>query len=871
MVDRKPDKNEQQHLLPIPTYDEAISSRPSSSHSFLGPQEVSHDAERQGLLTQRGGFGEYRHPQVESARDSLDSLVSDDLGVAPGHDRAEILQMDFIDADAERETDTRSLMSGRLSKRFTSLTSSLSSIHLPFRQWLPSWDYINSRADALSPRGWVINWILVCRLFAIIMVMLVVYLLVISDLFKVNRRHGRLPTDPEFLKAFVRDNMNATSIREYLRYLTSYDHMAGTAGGLSQAQYIENLFSASHLEDVGLERFDVYLNFPKDGGRTVSIVDPEHLAWSARIEEEMVYTDGRAQVPVFHGHSRSGNATGPLIYANYGSRADFDHLKSQGIDLDGAIVLVRYYGTEGDRALKIHAAYLAGAVGCIIYSDPADDGFVKGPPFPEGPFMPKDGVQRGAVSLMSWVVGDILTPGYASLPDEPKREPLEESPGLNKIPSIPLSWGDAQVLLQALKGHGTKLGNDWGIGGVPDVEWWTGDQSSPKVLLRNHQDEVERSPIYNVLGRITGTEQPDKSVIVGNHHDAWCFGAADPGSGSAIMLEVIKIFGQLREMGWRPLRTIEFASWDGEEYNLIGSTEHVENRLERLRRDGLAYINVDVGVVGQIFDASASPILSTALLHALERVPDPAGNGSLRDSFVEKGSKIDGLGAGSDFVAFQDMAGTSSLDMSFEGLGYPYHSCYDNFEWMQKFGDPDFEYHRAMAQIWALLILDLSDRELLPLDLQQYANSVAGYVSDLEDYVVEKGRDLDMSSLHDAVNTFIDNARVFHEWDLAWSNLVYGAGGGFESGQTALKRMDHNTRMAKFETDLLDVGGGVRASPPVIHEKVERLTCFVSCLVVSNSSISYLHHKPGTDTMPNTSPASEMPSRTGTGNWPSRT
>ena len=204
---------------------------------------------------------------------------------------------------------------------------------------------------------------------------------------------------------------------------------------------------------------------PKDGGRKVAIVEPAELAWEATIEETPAYDDGRKQVPVFHGHAKAGNVTGPLIYVNYGSREDFEYLKDLGINLTGSIALVRYGGTEGDRALKVQAAYLAGSIGCIIYSDPAEDGFVRGPAYPDGPFMPNDGVQRGTVSLMSWVLGDVLTPGYASLPDEPNRDPVEDNPGLNKIPSIPLAWKDAQRLLQALKGHGTKLSEVWGKGG----------------------------------------------------------------------------------------------------------------------------------------------------------------------------------------------------------------------------------------------------------------------------------------------------------------------------------------------------------------------------------------------------------------------
>jgi hypothetical protein len=223
------------------------------------------------------------------------------------------------------------------------------------------------------------------------------------------------------------------------------------------------------LENVGLERFDVYLNYPRKDGRRVAIVDPPGQAWEAVIDEEQVYKDPpRDQTLVFHGHSKSGNVTGPLVYANYGSREDFKVLANRGISLQGAIVLVRYYGSQGDRALKVKAAELAGAAGCIIYSDPAEDGFVRGAPWPDGRYMPSDGVQRGAVSLMSWVVGDVLTPGFASLPEENNRITPEQSTGLNKIPSIPIAWRDAQHLLQALKGHGSVVPSEW-VGGVPEV------------------------------------------------------------------------------------------------------------------------------------------------------------------------------------------------------------------------------------------------------------------------------------------------------------------------------------------------------------------------------------------------------------------
>lgn len=378
-----------------------------------------------------------------------------------------------------------------------------------------------------------------------------------------------------------------------------------------------------------------------------------------------------------------------------------------------------------------------------------------------------------------------------------------------------MAWRDVQTLLKAIKGHGIEVSDDW-KGGGQDIEWWSGNQSSPIVHLMNKQDEVERQPIYNVVGKITGLEQPEKSVIVGNHRDAWCFGATDPGSGTAILLEVVRIFGTLRSLGWRPLRTIEFASWDGEEYNLIGSTEHVEARIEDIRQNGIAYLNVEVGVAGTDFNAAASPVFEKALMQVLDRTIDPTNNRTLRSLWVERHESLKGLGSRSDCVAFQDLAGTSSIDIGFGGFHYPYHSCYDNFEWMQKHGDANFQYHKTLAHIWVLLILEMADSRLIPFDFKAYSHAVQRYVTELEGYASKKGtsrENFNLKSLHQAANKFVEDALEFHEWDRAWNEIVSDQG-GFESNVMAIQRINHNTRMANFETNLLDLEGGVSENPP---------------------------------------------------------
>ena len=793
-------------LLPIPTYEEATSSRPSSSQSYLGPAEVSADAERQGLLGRDGGLhasnriNGYRPPTVESARSSLDGFSDAGSGRASAEElRREISEMDIVDPPPQSS-------SLSLSKRISNFR--LSSLHLPFTQWLPSFSSVRSRLSNLPNPLSPMNSILLLRFMALLFVLTLGYLVFFTSIFRRPRGQSFREED---VRVYLQGQINQTRIMENLEHVTKWDHIAGTEGSFFLANWIEKEMEAAGLDTVDTERFDVYLNYPKAGGRRVAIVEPEDKRWEAKIEEDQVYGD-RDQTMVFHGHSKSGNVTGPLIYANYGSRKDFEDLKKKGISVNGAVVLVRYYGSQPDRSLKVKAAEQEGAVGCIEYSDPKEDGFLRGKDWPHGRYMPADGVQRGSVNN-GWVLGDPLSPGFASLPGEPKRLSPSESVALPKIPSIPLAWRDAQPLLRALKGHGKTLNEDGWTGGVPDVEWWTGDDKSPKVNLANEQDERTRHPIYNILGTIAGMEQGENPIILGNHHDAWCYGATDPGSGTAVFLEVLRAFGDLKREGWRPRRTIQFASWDAEEYNMVGSTEHVEARLEELRSQAFAYVNVDVAVQGDEFEASASPVYETILMQILKRVGDPVKGKSLFQLWQEKKSKLEALGSGSDYVAFQDLAGISSLDLTFGGPKFPYHSCYDNFDWMARFGDPGFIYHKLMGEVLALTILQLADEPLFPFNLEAYARAIKGYIRDLEKYAADKAasdpnKSLNVQSLIEAAAQFAKDAKTFHEWGREWQRTI-DTNYGREIPPLTEQRLEHNRKVAKFEADLLDLKDGV--------------------------------------------------------------
>ncbi|KAJ1869877.1 Vacuolar protein sorting-associated protein 70, partial [Coemansia sp. S17] len=317
-------------------------------------------------------------------------------------------------------------------------------------------------------------------------------------------------------------------------------------------------------------------------------------------------------LPAFLGLSASGNVTGQLVYANYGTLDDFRALKAAGVSIKDKVVLVRYGGIL--RGLKVHGAERAGARGVLIYSDPADDGYCIGKVYPNGPWRPESSFQRGSVSLIQVYPGDPLTPGHPATKDAPRLDP-KDAKSLNGIPSLPLSYRDAEPLLRALVGHGknaSEISDSW-VGGLTSrgVEYWTGP-SALSVNLLNHVD-FKTTPIQNVIGRITGSEEPERAIIIGNHRDAWCAGASDPSSGSAVLLELARAFGELMKLGWRPRRTIILASWDAEEYSLVGSTEWVEDNIDWIRADVVAYVNVDAAVMGSEFGASASPIFKDLL------------------------------------------------------------------------------------------------------------------------------------------------------------------------------------------------------------------------------------------------------------------
>jgi hypothetical protein len=838
---------------PIPTYDEAVAgtSRPAFEAEWTSADEQGHDhdAEGQALLNSRPANGSastssrarrpggYRPPTVETDdEDSLCGAESDSDSEAE-EVRREMQEMDIVDVEHDGNSRSRNLPS-IWSKRIGRALS------LPQWRWRWRWrlprmrirlgqdegggsggdsagdgetDPPRRRWRCLPSSGGSNTMVIVARLLAIVLVLGFLYLLFISDLFTtMSRRLGTQMFDPESVRVHVQSMVDGRRMREKVEQLTSYAHVAGTAGDYTLADGIKHDFIKYGLEDVRVDEFYVYLNYPKSGGRAVEILGPDGKStWAAKLEEPDVGGETAGlQTSVFHAHSKSGDVKGPLIYANYGTPDDFAMLSDNGIDTKGAIALVRVGGTHADMGSKVRAAELAGFAGCITYSDPADAGFVKGQAAPDGRWLPGDGVQRGSVGLSSLMIGDPLTPGWESEKSLPRITP-KKSPALVNIPSLPLSWKDAQPLLQHLKGFGRLAPKEW-AGGVPDVdEWWMGNLSSPVVRLKNEQEELQQKEVWNVYGRIAGIEQGYKTIIIGNHRDSLAFGATGPHSGTAVMLEIARIFGDLVSRGWRPLRTIRFMSWDAAEFNLIGSTEFVEKNTEALRDDAFAYINLDQAVTGDSFHASGSPVFRKLVLQILNRVSDPSQNTTIRDLFDRRNGQLEPLGAASDYAAFQDIAGTSSLDIRFEGEGSPHGSSYDNFDWMDRVGDPGFVYHTLLGQILALLTVELADRPVMPFDMIAYADSLKRWADDLQAWVKKLGAKVDLLPLRSATDEAAMAIRVFNQWEVSWESSVVAASGWEPSG-LGRKRCEYNTRMAKFETDLLDLekDGGVSSPYP---------------------------------------------------------
>ena len=544
--------------------------------------------------------------------------------------------------------------------------------------------------------------------------------------------------------------------REELKVLTARPHVAGSPYDHQNAEYVAEKFRAAGL-DTQIVPYMAWLNTPTktlveawgpNGQLLMTGPTPEHVKGDP-------YENQPDVTPIFHGSSPSGDVTAQVVYGNYCRPEDYNQLASLGVDVKGKIVICRYGGNF--RGVKVYIAQQRGAAGVLIYSDPADDGYRRGDPYPDGPWRPETGVQRGSVQYLFKYPGDALTPGIASRPDLPasKRLKPDQAGNMPRIPSEPLSWHDAAPILAHLGGPDAP--GSW-QGALP-FTYHIGPGVKVHLLLKmNYQYQR----LWDVIGRIPGSEYPNDWVVAGNHRDAWVFGAVDPNSGTAAMLEAVHGIGVLLKAGWKPKRTIFFCSWDAEEWGLIGSTEWAEDHADQLAH-AVAYFNTDVGVSGPNFDASAVPSLKNFVRDVTQEVPSPKGgnvyeqwkktqaeaearhhmgvqeHASQEASPVDHDVRIGDLGSGSDFTPFIQHLGVPSTDVGSGGPYGVYHSVFDDYAWFVQNADPTFAYEQEMARIFGLEVLHMADADVLPYDYVTYGKQLTAYLEAAEKKASEAG------------------------------------------------------------------------------------------------------------------------------------
>jgi N-acetylated-alpha-linked acidic dipeptidase len=543
------------------------------------------------------------------------------------------------------------------------------------------------------------------------------------------------------LEARFDEKLQAANLRAWLKRLAARPHAVGSPYGRENAEFLLAQFR-SWGYDARIEQFDVL--FPTPRVRLLEMTAPTR--WKARLAEPVLKEDatsGQAteQLPVYHAYSIDGDVEAELVYVNYGVPADYEVLERYGVDVKGKVVIARYGGSW--RGIKPKVAAEHGALGCLIYSDPRDDGYFQGDVYPKGPWRMEHGAQRGSVADMPLFAGDPLTPGVAATKDA-KRLDRKDAPTLTKIPVMPISHADAQPLLRALEGK--VVPEEW-RGALP-LTYHFGPGPA-KVRLKLEFD-WKLAPTLNVIAVMKGADRPDEWVIRGNHHDAWVNGADDPVSGAVAVMEEARVVGELAKAGARPRRTIVYALWDGEEQGLLGSTEWAEAHADELKAKAVAYVNSDSNARGFLY-AGGSRALEPFVDEIAQDVQDPQTKVSVKERLRARlqltGSpevakearerttlRLSALGSGSDYTPFLQHLGVASLNIGFGGEdgGGSYHSIFDSIDHYTRFGDPTFEYGVALAKVGGRTVLRLANAEVLPFDPAPIAETTARYAREVQ-------------------------------------------------------------------------------------------------------------------------------------------
>jgi len=564
------------------------------------------------------------------------------------------------------------------------------------------------------------------------------------------------------------------NLRENMKLLSAEPHHVGSAYDKKNAEFILEQFKSWGF-NAQIEEFDVL--FPTPTERVVELIEPTRFR--AQLKEPEIAEDpdsgDAGQLPSYNAYSGDGDVTAQLVYVNYGVPADYEQLAKLGVDVKGKIVIARYGASW--RGIKPKVAYEHGAIGCLIYSDPKDDGYYQGDVYPLGPYRPEQGVQRGSVMDMPIHPGDPLTPGWGAVKGA-RRIAREEADVIMKIPVLPISYGDALPLLKALGGP---VAPEAWRGALP-ITYHIG--SGPARVHLKASFDWSLKTLYDVIARIDGGEYPDQWIVYGNHHDAWVNGADDPVSGMVTVMEAGRALGELVKQGWKPKRTIILCAWDGEEPALLGSTEWVETHADELKQKAVVYLNSDSTSKG-FMNVGGSHTLERFVNEVARDVMQPKTNKSvweaLRDRRVEQAKtdedkkelreradlRISALGSGSDYTPFIQHLGIAAMNTGFggEGGGGIYHSIYDSFNWYTKFSDGTFEYGRALAQLNGTIVIRLADADVLPFEFGNFAETVKGYVDDLEKLAKKSGspKEINFALLDSATKSVSESARRYED------------------------------------------------------------------------------------------------------------
>ncbi len=544
---------------------------------------------------------------------------------------------------------------------------------------------------------------------------------------------------------------DTASVRQMSRDLSAVPHVAGTPAQATTRDYVLDKMKSWGI-DAWSKEYTVYI--PQPDTVAAWIINGGH---TTRLR--LVEPGSGPQVPPFNGYTGDGDVTADVVYVNYGLIEDYTTLDSLGVSVSGKVVLARY--GRSFRGIKAREAQKRGAVGLIVYSDPQEDGFFRGDVYPKGPMRNADGIQRGSMMNSN---GDPTTPAWSSV--EGARRLPEDSLAIPKIPIIPMSYGNARRFLEPMTG--ASVPQSW-QGGLPFRYHVGPGPARARLHVKTERGERGFHKIWNTVGVIRGSRWPDEWVVMGAHRDAWGPGARDNVSGTVSVLETARAFAALAREGQKPERTLVFATWDAEEWGLIGSTEWVEEMEDSLRAHVVAYINEDGTFSGPNFNGAGSPSLKPLFRAAARVVPDPVGPGTVYDVWLKSKNAdttaltFGNLGGGSDFAGFYHHLGIPSGGIGFDGPDGIYHSMYDSYDWMSRFGDPGYKAHRAGAQLVALILARLANSDLLPLDYAFFGVEMDGLVSQLDSGVARKqwGSTVSTQALKDALDRFTAVAQAF--------------------------------------------------------------------------------------------------------------